>query len=88
MRWRGRRQSSNIQDIRGQSGGGLGRGGSFRLPGGFGRGGGINLPGGYGRGGPMFRRAGGGGISIALIIIALILFFVFGINPMVLLGGF
>jgi len=86
MRWRGRRQSSNIEDLRGHSGaGGLGRGGGFSLPGGFGRGSGVNLPGGYGRG-PMVRRAGGG-ISIGLIIIALILFLVFGIDPSAILGG-
>ncbi|MBW3609864.1 MAG: D-alanyl-D-alanine carboxypeptidase, partial [Actinobacteria bacterium] len=67
-------------DVRGRSGGG-----GFGLPGGFGRGGGGNLPGGHGRGGGGIRRAGGGGIG--LIVVALILFFVFGINPMALLEG-
>jgi len=57
MRWRGRRQSSNIEDRRG------GRGG----------------------GGPItIGRAGGGGIGI--IVIGLVLWLVFGINPMALLG--
>ena len=77
MRWRGRRQSTNVQDVRGSGGGG-----GFRLPGGFGRGGGINLPGG---GGPVIRRAGGGGIG--LIIVLVIVALLFGINPMELLGG-
>jgi predicted metalloprotease len=44
MRWRGRRQSDNIEDVRGQGGGGI--------PGGFGRGGGpVRIPIGSGRGG-------------------------------------
>ncbi|MEP4294046.1 MAG: neutral zinc metallopeptidase, partial [Rhizobiaceae bacterium] len=40
MRWRGRRESSNIEDVRsgGDSGGRRGGGGGgFRLPGGLGR---------------------------------------------------
>jgi len=68
MQWRGRRQSSNIEDRRG--GGGLG--------------GGFNIP--IGRGGGGMRRAGAGG-GIGFIIIALILFFVFGINPLTLIEG-
>jgi predicted metalloprotease len=71
MRWRGRRQSTNIRDVR-SSGGGFG--------GGFGRSGG-----GLGRGGPVVRRAGGGGIG--MIIILVIIAFVFGINPLELLTG-
>ncbi|MEO9340099.1 neutral zinc metallopeptidase [Mesorhizobium sp. SB112] len=47
MRWRGRRQSDNIEDARGQGGGlggGLGRGGGFRIPiGSGGRGGGLSI---------------------------------------------
>lgn len=45
MRWRGRRQSSNVQDRRGGGGlglpGGIGRGGGFRLP--MGGGGGLSI---------------------------------------------
>jgi predicted metalloprotease len=72
MRWRGRRQSSNIDDRRG-------RGGFARGP--LGRGGGIRIP-----GGPI--RAGGGGIGgiIVLLIVAGVLW-AMGINPMVLFGG-
>ncbi|MGV1914711.1 neutral zinc metallopeptidase [uncultured Agrobacterium sp.] len=44
MQWRGRRQSDNIEDRRGMSTGGMGGGGSFRLPTG-GRGGGIGIGG-------------------------------------------
>lgn len=46
MRWRGRRQSSNIEDLRGSRGGfggGLGRGGGFRIPVGGTRSGGFSL---------------------------------------------
>lgn len=71
MRWRGRRQSGNIEDRRGR--GSLGR--TVRLPTGFGR----------GRGGTTIRRAGGGGIGF-LIVIAIVAL-VFGINPLQLLGG-
>lgn len=69
MRWRGRRQSSNIEDRRG-SGGGF-------SPGGFRRGGG---------GGLRIPVKSGGGL-IGLIVIGAIAWFVFGINPMALLGG-
>lgn len=78
MRWRGRRESSNIEDVRGRSGG---RGG-FRIPGGLGRGR-IGLP----RGGA--RRAGGG-IGFGTIIILIVLFFALracGINPLDMLAG-
>ena len=63
MQWRGRRQSSNIEDRRGSGGGFGGRGGGMRLP----------------------VRAGGGG-TIGIIIVALVLWLGFGINPMQLLG--
>ncbi|HSG95244.1 MAG TPA: neutral zinc metallopeptidase, partial [Afifellaceae bacterium] len=53
MRWRGRRQSSNIDDRRGRGG--------MPIPGGFGRLG--------GRGRPTIRRAGGGGIGFLIIIV-------------------
>ncbi|WP_026380034.1 KPN_02809 family neutral zinc metallopeptidase [Afifella pfennigii] len=56
MRWRGRRQSANVEDRRGTGGGGVIRVG----------------------------RAGGGGIGI--LIIAVVLWLVFGINPLALLG--
>ena len=80
MRWRGRRQSSNIEDTRGSGGGG-----GFGLPGGFGRsgspGGGIRIPTG-GR--------SGGGLSITTIVILVVLFFALracGIDPLDMLGG-
>lgn len=66
MRWRGRRQSTNVSDRRG-SGGGFG--------GGLGGGRGMRIP----------VRAGGGG-GIGLILVALVLWFVFGINPLALFG--
>lgn len=72
MRWRGRRQSDNIEDMRGASGGG------FRFP--FPRRG-------QGRGVPVGRRAKGGGIGIGGLIIILIVSYVFGINPLELLQG-
>lgn len=64
MRWRGRRQSSNIEDR---------RSGGFRP--GFGRGG-MRIP----------VRAGGGG-GIGFIVIVLVIWLVFGINPLQLLDG-
>lgn len=69
MRWRGRRQSSNVEDMRAS-----GSSGGFRIP----TGGGF--------GGRRVRRAGGGS-TIGLIIFGLIAYFVFGINPLTLLGG-
>ncbi|MBN8242744.1 zinc metallopeptidase [Nitratireductor aquimarinus] len=76
MRWKGRRQSSNVEDRRGRSSGG----GS--LPGGFGRSGGrIRLPSGG------TRRAGGG---LSGIIVLVVLFFVLracGIDPLGMLTG-
>jgi predicted metalloprotease len=55
MRWKGRRQSSNVEDRQGR--------GRARLPGGLGRMG--------GRGRPTIRRAGGGGIGFIVIIVIL-----------------
>jgi predicted metalloprotease len=77
MKWRGRRQSTNIRDLRGRSGGGPGGG----LGGGFGTGGGL----GGGRIPIRVGRAGGGGIGT--IIILLIVLFVLGVNPLELLSG-
>ena len=74
MEWKGRRQSSNVEDRRGQRAGG----GSP-----FGRGGGIRLPSGGG-----MRSARGGGLSG--IIMLVVLFFVLkacGIDPMAILAG-
>ena len=74
MQWRGRRQSSNVEDMRGASGGGMFGGGG--IPGG-------GLGGGFGGGG--VRRAGGG-LGIGGIIVLLIVCWLFGINPMTLLS--
>ena len=77
MRWRGRRESDNVEDRRGQGG----RGG-FPFPGG--RGGGMRFP------FPMPRGRGGkrrGGFSITtLVIIGLVMWFL-GFNPLDLLRG-
>lgn len=73
MRWRGRRQSSNVEDRRGQ-GGGFGRRGPLRLPGGMRR---IPVP--------RSRRSGVGGIGF--IVAVLLISWLFGINPLVLLDG-
>ncbi len=85
MQWRGRRQSTNIRDVRGSGGmfGGSGRGGGF---GGLGRSGGFGggIDGGFGQ--PRIRRAGGG-MGIGLIVVLLILAWLFGINPLAILGG-
>ncbi|HWT31661.1 MAG TPA: neutral zinc metallopeptidase [Propylenella sp.] len=72
MRWRGRRQSTNIRDVRGSGG----FGGFGRMPGGLG--------GSFGRGG--VRRAGGG-LGIGTIIVVLIIAWIVGINPLELLSG-
>lgn len=76
MRWKGRRQSDNIEDRRGQGGG---------FGGGIGRGGGrIRIPMGAGRS----VGAGGGGISG--IVMLVVLFFVLkacGIDPLQVLTG-
>ena len=75
MEWKGRRQSSNVEDQRGASPGGspFGRGGGFRIP----------------TGGGM-RRAGGG-MSFGTLIFLVILYFVLkamGIDmPQILEGG-
>jgi predicted metalloprotease len=80
VKWQGRQGSSNIEDRRGQSSGGLG--------GGFGRGGGLgNSP--FGQGGmrlPSGRSGGGiGGIVIIIVFIGIAM--AFGINPLTILTG-
>jgi predicted metalloprotease len=79
VKWQGRQQSSNIEDRRGQGGGGLG--------GGFGRGGFGNSP--FGQGGGMrlpTGRSGGMG-SIIIIVIFIGIALAFGINPLSILTG-
>lgn len=73
------RESSNVEDRRGQGGGG----GMFRFPGGFGRGGGggrrIRIP--------MGRGGGRGGFSITTLIIIGVIMWMLGFNPLKLLTG-
>ena len=71
------RESSNVEDRRGQSGGG----GMFRFPGGFGGGRGrrVQIP------FPMGRGGRGGGFSITTLIIIGIIMWALGFNP--LTGG-
>jgi predicted metalloprotease len=75
MRWRGRRQSSNIEDRRGAARA------PMRLPGGFGRGG---FGGGLGRGGLRrgVRRGGIGGFGLVIVVLVALYF---GVDPGVLL---
>lgn len=73
MRWRGRRQSSNIKDLRGSGA----RGSSARHR--SGRGGGIRI------GGRRTRQASGGGIGF--IVVILIVSWFLGVNPLTLLDG-
>jgi predicted metalloprotease len=76
MKWRGREQSSNIEDRRGQSTGGLGGlGGSP-----FGRGGGIRIPTGGG-------SRGGIGSLIGIVVVLGIIWAVTGTNPIDILSG-
>ena len=71
MRWRGRRQSSNVEDRRGRGGFGFpGRGGGMR-------GGGMRIPG--------SRR--GGSIGLGTIAVVLIASWVFGFDPSLILSG-
>jgi uncharacterized protein len=73
MLWRGRRQSDNIEDARGESGGGT--------PGGFGRNSGpLRIP--------IGGRAGGGGITgIIILVILFFALRACGIDPMQILNG-
>jgi predicted metalloprotease len=74
MRWRGRRQSENVEDRRGQ-------GGRFGFP--FPRSGGRGLQFPI----PSGRGARGGGISIVGLLIILGLMFFFGVDPRVIMQG-
>lgn len=80
MRWQGRRQSSNVQDIRSEGGGG-----GFGLPGGMGfpggRDGTIRIP----MGGP--RTASGGGMGCGTLIVIGLVLWALGINPLTILNG-
>ena len=73
MLWRGRRQSDNIEDARGQGGGGL--------PDGFGRSSGpIRIP--------IGGRAGGGGLTGIIILVVLFFALrACGIDPLQILNG-
>jgi predicted metalloprotease len=75
MKWRGRQQSSNIEDRRGQGGG---MGGFRGSP--FGRGGGIRIP--TGRG-----SRGGMGSLIGIVVVLGIIWFATGTNPIDILTG-
>ena len=72
MRWRGRRQSDNVEDLRGQGGGmGSGPGGGFRIP--------------IGR---SVRTGGGGGLTGIIILVVLFFALrACGIDPMAILEG-
>jgi predicted metalloprotease len=72
MRWRGERESENVEDRRGE-GGGFG----FPFPGG-----GVRFPSGGGSGG-----RGGGGIGIVGLLIILGLMLFFGVDPSVIMQG-
>jgi uncharacterized protein len=72
MRWKGRRQSSNVEDRRSQ-GGGAGPSG------GFGRGGGLRIPAG--------RSLGGGGLSgIVILVVIFFALRACGIDPLEILA--
>ena len=71
MRWRGERESENVEDRRDEGGGGFGS----PFPGG----GGLRFPGGGG--------ARGGGIGIVGLLILLGLMFFFGVDPRVIMQG-
>ncbi|MCF6320565.1 MAG: zinc metallopeptidase [Rhizobiaceae bacterium] len=78
MRWRGRRQSTNVSDQRG----GGSSGGMFRSPGGLsgGRNAGFRIP-----RGRASKRAGGGLGCGTIAIIGVVMYFL-GINPMTILS--
>jgi len=65
------RESNNVEDRRGQGGGGM-----FRFPGGGGRGTRIQIP-----------IGGGGGMSLTTILIIGVILMLLGVNPLELLSG-
>jgi len=71
MRWRGRRESANVEDRRG-SGMSYGRGGGFRFPSSGGRRGGGG------------RLSGG---SIGVLVVFVLVMWALGVNPLELLQG-
>ncbi len=72
MKWRGRKRSSNIEDRRGQRGGGFGGSG--------GTGPRLRIPGG--------RSAGPGGVGgLALVVIIVVVSVALGVDPMQFLSG-
>ena len=71
MKWRGRRESENVEDRRGQGGG-------FGFPGGGRR---MRIP------MPRSRGGQGGGIGIMGILVILGLMYFFGVDPRVILQG-
>ena len=71
MRWRGRRESNNVQDMRGQGGG---------FGGGLGRGGGIRLP--VGRGGGGFSIS-----TLIILVVLFFALRACGIDPLEMLAG-
>ncbi|MGB7286027.1 MAG: neutral zinc metallopeptidase [Salaquimonas sp.] len=77
MQWKGRRRSSNVNDMRGSRSGG---GGMFRMP--TGRSGGVRLPSGGGA-----RPARSGGMGCGTLIIIGVVLWALGLNPLSLLGG-
>ncbi len=72
VQWRGRRESDNVEDRRGEGGGG-----GFQFPGGSGGGLPFPMPGG--------RK--GGGIGIVGLLIMLGIALLLGINPLDILTG-
>lgn len=81
MKWRGRQQSSNIDDRRGQTGRGMGGLGGLGGSNPFGRGGGIRLPSGGG------RSRGGMGSLLGIIVVLGLIWFATGQNPIDMLTG-
>ncbi len=75
MRWQGRRESDNVEDLRDQDGGGDGSSGGFGIP----------IPGGGGGFSIPIGEAGGGGLVAVLVIVGIGL--LFGVDPRVLLGN-
>lgn len=77
MRWRGRRQSGNVQDIRSTSG----------FPGR------LDFPGGLPGGRDTFRipigtrRQAGGGLGCGTLIVIFVVLWALGINPLTILSG-